>query len=63
VLVAGACVPLLLPLDPVVPLVPFVPVDPPVDPPAAFLEPPEPVDAVCLLASATTARFSLVGPV
>jgi hypothetical protein len=38
-------------------------VDPPVDPPAAFPEPPEPVDAVCLLASATTARFSLVGPV
>ena len=53
-----------LPLLPLLPVV-SVPVEPPPEPPAP---PPlragaEPLAPVCLLASATTARFSLVGPV
>lgn len=63
----GACVPLEPPLDSLVPLAPFglvVPVERPFDPPPELPWPAaEPFDPACLLARATTARFSLVGPV
>jgi hypothetical protein len=63
----GVWVPLEEPLDPLVSVDPLglvMPVEPPPWPPAELPWPDaEPVDAVCLLARATTARFSLVGPV
>jgi hypothetical protein len=50
------------PLVPLVPLVP-VPVDPPLEPPPSLLVDRDEALGVCLLARATTARFSLVGAV